>query len=191
MSSSNNLKGSVILVLIVLVLFLSQVNFNSKLVQTLLGYFSTIGSAIIGGYVAFYVSRLQVESNKKLEYLREKKQERAMCLLVSSDLEDIINRIDSLLATKKDNEISISDIKRIIITTSLIRFKENFLYLMESEQDIKKVSSIVNRLVLFEEFEKEKVTKESIQKLLESCSQIYEIINILLNDINLYIEENN
>ncbi|MDQ7860577.1 hypothetical protein RCO48_04410 [Peribacillus frigoritolerans] len=40
------------------------------MVEATLNLTATLGSAIIGGYVAFYSSRMQVEGNKKIRTIK-------------------------------------------------------------------------------------------------------------------------
>ncbi|MFB5661574.1 hypothetical protein [Alteribacillus sp. HJP-4] len=179
------LAGLLFVILITfLILILDKSNLRIDVINTYLVIFSTIGGSIIGGIVAFYVAKMQVEANKNLEKLKERKLERTICLLVISDLEDTLERFNLFLANNKDNEFSVESLKKATELDSLIKFKNEFIYLLEKDTDIKKFSSVVNRFSFLKNQESKTVERESIEKLIKSGDQIKKLIKCLLKSKN-------
>lgn len=135
------------LAFIVMIICIDNVDLKSDSVKTTIDIFTTIGSAVLGGYVAYYSAYIQVEGNKKLENYKEQKLSKNICILVINDLRDITIRLRTIL--KFDiSKLSHKDLKPYINIDSLEKFKTDFIHILEDDADVLTYSSVLNRLLI-------------------------------------------
>ncbi|MCP3741417.1 hypothetical protein [Rossellomorea sp. BNER] len=182
---------TIILSLFVIIVSLGHLDLKSEVVTTSIDILGTVGSAIIGGFVAFYASKMQVEGNKELERRKEIKAQKNILVLVLSDLDTIISRIQTFIKENSQKQLKEIQLKPFIYTTSLDRLKNEFIYIFQSEEDIKLFTSIVNRLsfIVFSTDENRNANIKQLESLMQDCKSIKKIFTTYLNDIKNETEE--
>ncbi|SEH78227.1 hypothetical protein SAMN05192559_10487 [Halobacillus karajensis] len=170
--------------IIKLIFAVFNIQLTSEIFKIIINVVTGIGSAVIGGVVAVYVARMQIDSNRLIHKKKEEKIERNICIIVISDLEDMIGKFNPLIEEFKDDEIPVGLIQPIIILDSLEKFKSEYFYLLGEDNSIKTISSVINRLKYIHEGLDEIIEKDSIDNLKESCQKTIYIISEILNKTN-------
>ncbi|XQY90687.1 hypothetical protein ACNRWW_14265 [Metabacillus sp. HB246100] len=189
-----NRETNLTILLIVFILFISfnSINIKTDTVESMLNLFATIGSAIIGGYVAFYSSYMQVKGNKKLERYKELKLERNICILVKNDLKDINQRLYSILENSSHREYTYGELKPYINIDSLEKFKTEYIHILNYESEVLAFSSVLNRLnILKNSSDEKKLNLSKFEKLIEDINKIITLISQNSLTINNEIIANN
>jgi hypothetical protein len=149
--------------------FYLLVRFDEKFIVTnnLFTLAGALSSALIGGYVAYYASKIQVTANKNNELYKELKKETTALIIVIADLKNIISRLDSSTTQTKSNELSNS-----LEIDFLKTFKTEYLYLLDDE-DAMNYCSVLNRLKLLKDNSSESpILLEKIQLLSSNANKI-------------------
>jgi hypothetical protein len=151
--------------------------------EDLISIYTTLGSAVIGGLVAFYTAHIQIKSNKNIEELKNLKLERNICILVSSDLSDIRTRFTGFLKAKSN--FTYGQIKTHINLSSLEKFKIEFINVLNEEKEVKLLSSVINRLqLMISESENKHLDKEKTQSLIVDVERLEGVVNTYLDIMN-------
>jgi hypothetical protein len=167
--------------------FLVLLLYDEKFVLTtnIFTFSSTLFSALLGGYIAYFASKKQISANSDNEQIKELKKETTGCLVAKTELETLLNRLENTKSSTKYRELA-----PFIEITYLETFRQEFLYLFDTEE-INKFLRILNRIKLIKLDNSEKQVDETrLLKLIEDCrgflqhfEDLYNLLYSLRNSI--------
>ncbi|NUU53538.1 hypothetical protein HP548_05535 [Paenibacillus taichungensis] len=149
--------------------------------NSILSIFTALGTSIIGGYIAFYASYIQIKANKQSEELKNIKQNLAQCLLAKYEIEYIIKLLNKCL----ERNVKYLELKKHLSFNAIERLRNENILLLE-EDKIKQFLSLFNKLSLLKLAEDEqnvqKPILENIIADLESMLLVIENYQTILSN---------
>ena len=161
-------------------LILLKYDTNFSLTNNIFIFSTALFSALIGGLVAFFASKIQVKANKNNELYKELKLESVGILLAITDLQSIIMKLDNC-----DENTKSEDLAEFLVLDGLLAFKYKYLYLLD-EKDALNYCSILNRLTLLKQSKNNQMDLDKITKLSNHSSQVLKVLiaqQVLLNQL--------
>lgn len=160
------------------VLYLYDPKFN--LTNSLFGFSSTLLSALLGGFIAYYASRKQIAANSINSLLIELKKESASCLVAKNELNTIYKRIEKTIGiSTKYNSLS-----PFIEIDYLEIFRKEHLYLFNISA-IELFLKVLNRLKLIKINNTDSILEENQKtNLLNDIKQLLENYEQLSKDLD-------
>lgn len=160
-----------------LLLYLYDKEFN--LSYNIFLFSSTLLSALLGGYIAYFASKKQISASTNTERLRELKKESASCLIAKTELQTLHDRLNNTKSTTKYTELSV-----FLEISYLETFRMEFLYLFDAEE-IDLFLSVLNRIKLLKFEDSGKIIEESrIQKLADDCNKLLKHFDDLYSSLS-------
>ena len=106
-----------------LVLFMYDKEF--QLSNNLFTFSSTLLSALLGGYIAYFASKKQISASSNNELLKELKKETTGCLVAKTEITTVLNRLKNVMPGTKYSTLS-----PFLDISYLETFRQEFLYLL-------------------------------------------------------------
>jgi hypothetical protein len=157
-----------------ILLFLYDKKFD--LSNNLFTFSSTLLSALLGGYIAYFASKKQISANSKNELLKELKKETTGCLVAMTELKTTLNRLQ-----KVETGTKYKDLSNLIDISYLETFRQEYLYLLDKEE-VDLFLSVINRIKLIKlNITEKEIDGNKFVKLISDCT------SLLKNFEDLYI----
>lgn len=166
----------IVSVFIILIIFNIDTTDESK--KFSIEIFSTIISALIGGFVAFYAAKIQVDGHRNIETKREDRNCRNLIIILINDLTDFNKKLDTIISDENSLEETFEQLKsqnfsyEFVPIDPLSKFKEEFIYIIDNKDKLTLFLAIYNRLNLF----KSSLVTPDIKKIRKLHSDINELI---------------
>ena len=176
---NNNFRLTALAILITSIAFsylsyilLSQdKNFNK--LNSLLTIASALSTSIIGGYIAYYASYIQIKANKQNESYRLLQQYISQCVLTKHEIDYIIRLLKKCL----ERNVTFEELKKHLNFPAIEKLKNDHILLLD-EKNIERFLSIYYKLSLIKIGEEQHfVPKDVLNSLIADCESMSLVIS--------------